>query len=266
MPSTEYNDAIKTALAGKVCLVTGASRALGAQIARSLAGYGGHVAVNYLHSEDAARALCEDIAASGGVALPVQADVSDPAQAERLVETTWTTLGPIHLLVNNAGPYDDTPFLNLPVSAFDYILATNVRATFLLSQRVGLRMKAQGGGRIVNISATDQFHRSHSVYGLAKAGVAHLTEAFARELAPEVRVNALAPDLIADNEGMEADFVRQAVEATPLRRLVPRAEIAEMIALLCTPAFDIVTGQTIVMDGGRSLPRIALGSEPNPAT
>lgn len=250
-----------SALTGKVCLVTGASRALGAQIARTLAGHGGRVAINYLRSEEAARALCEEIEEQGGTALPLHADVSDPAQAEHLVAATWESLGPIDLLVNNAGPYVDTPFLDLPVTDFDAILATNVRATFLMTQVAGRRMKARGHGHVINIAATDLFHRSHSVYGLAKAGVAHLTQAFARELAPEVRVNAIAPDLIADNEEMEADFVRQAVEATPLRRLVTRAEIAEMVCLLCAPAFDIVTGQMIVMDGGRSIPRIAMGAD-----
>lgn len=260
MTNDKHDVMVRNALEDKVCLVTGASRALGAEIARTLARYGGRVAVNYLQSEAAARALCEEITAAGGTALPVQADVSDPAQAERLVETTWETLGPIHLLVNNTGPYVDTPFLALEVSDFDQVMATNVRGTFLMSRAAGRLMKAQGEGHIINISATDQFHRSHSVYGLAKSGVAHLTEAFARELAPEVRVNSIAPDLIADNEGMEADFVRQAVDATPMRRLITRTEIAEMVCLLCTPAFAMVVGQTIVMDGGRSIPRIAMGS------
>jgi len=247
------------ALAGKVCLVTGASRALGAQIARTLARYGGRVAVNYLRSEAAARALCDEITAQGGAALPIQADVSDPAQAERLVAETWETLGPLDVLVNNAGPYVDTPLLDLPVADFDRILAANVRATFLMTQAAGRRMKARGSGHVVNIAATDLFHRSHSVYGLAKAGIAHLTEAFARELAPEVHVNAVAPDLIADNEGMEAELVRQVVEATPMRRLITRAEIAEMVCLLCTPAFEMVVGRTLVLDGGRTIPRIAMG-------
>lgn len=253
------NAEIREALAGKVCLVTGASRALGATIAKTLAGYGAIVAVNYLQAEEAARKVCKEINTAGGTALPFQADVSNAEQAANLVAVIWDTLGPLSLLVNNAGPFVETPFLELPVSDFDQILATNVRATFLMSQATGRRMKANGAGHLLNIAATDYRHRSHSVYGLAKAGVVHLTEAFARELAPEVRVNALAPDLIADNEGMEAGFVQKAVEATPLRRLVTRAEIAEMVCLLCTPAFDIVVGQTLVMDGGRSIPRIAMG-------
>ncbi|HZP81970.1 MAG TPA: SDR family oxidoreductase [Chthonomonadaceae bacterium] len=248
-------------LRGKVCLVTGASRALGAEIARTLARYGAKVAVNYHQSEEAARALCAEIGAQGGTAVPLQADVSDAEAAARLVMTAWETLGPIYALVNNVGPYVDTPFLELPVADFDRILAANVRATFLVTQAAGKRMKAEGAGHVINIAATDAFHRSHSVYGLAKSGVLYLTEAFARELAPEVGVTAIAPDLIADNEGMDAAFVEQAVSATPLGRLVTRAEIAEMVCLLCTPAFATLTGHTLIMDGGRTIPRIAQGPE-----
>jgi NAD(P)-dependent dehydrogenase (short-subunit alcohol dehydrogenase family) len=218
------------------------------------------VAVNYWQSAAAAQALCAELAGLGVRAIPIQADVSDPEQATHLVAATWETIGPIDVVVNNAGPYVDTPFLALPTADFDWIMATNVRSTFLVSQAAGQRMKARGRGHIINIAATDTYHRSHSVYGLAKTGVVHMTEALALELAPEVRVNAIAPDLLADNEAMKPDFVQQAVAATPLGRLVSRAEVAEMVCLLCTPAFDIVTGQTIVMDGGRSIPRLALGA------
>jgi NAD(P)-dependent dehydrogenase (short-subunit alcohol dehydrogenase family) len=88
----------------------------------------------------------------------------------------------------------------------------------------------------------------------------YLTEVMALELAPEVHINAIAPDLIADNDEMSAEFVEQSIAGTPLGRLVTRAEIAEMVRLLCTPAFDSLTGQTIVMDGGRSIPRLVLGT------
>jgi NAD(P)-dependent dehydrogenase (short-subunit alcohol dehydrogenase family) len=220
---------------------------------------GARVAVNYRQSADAARALCAEIAAQAGEAAPFQADVADSEEAARLVASVWETLGPIDVLVNNVGPFVEMPFLEMSVADFDHILAANVRATFLMTQAAGRQMKRRGQGHVVNIAATDIFHRSHSVYGLAKAGVVYLTEAMARELAPQVRVNAIAPDLIQENEDMEADFVRQAVAATPLGRLVRRAEIAEMVCLLCQPGFDIVTGQTLVMDGGRSIPRIAVG-------
>jgi len=246
-------------LSEKVCLVTGASRALGAEIARKLAKYGAHVAVNYHQSAEAAQALCAELVEAGGTAIPLQADVSRPEQVESLLAQTQARLGPINILVNNVGPYVDTPFLDLALSDFERIMAGNARATFLVSQLVGRQMKERGSGQIINIAATDIFHRSHSVYGLAKSGVIYLTEAMALELAPTVRVNALAPDLIADNEEMSPQFAAQSAAGAPLGRLVTRAEIAEMVCLLCTPVFDIVTGQTIVMDGGRTIPRIAMG-------
>ncbi len=238
-------------LKGKTCLITGASRTLGAAIVYSMAHQGVDVAVNYHHSQHAAQALCESIEAENVKAYAIQADVSQIADIEHLVEITQTHLGPIDILVNNVGPYIDTPFLDLSVSDFDRILAGNLRATFMLSQAIGRGMKERGRGHIINIAATDAFHRSHSIYGLAKSGVLYLTEAMALELAPEVRINAIAPDLIADNEDMTAEFVGQAIGGTPLGRLVTRAEIADMVCLLCTSAFASVTGQTLLMDGGR---------------
>jgi NAD(P)-dependent dehydrogenase (short-subunit alcohol dehydrogenase family) len=249
-------------LKDRVCLVTGASRTLGAAIARRAAAHGAHVAVNYHLSAVQAQELCQQLQKEGVNAIPLQADVSQPEQVEWLVEQTWSQLGPIDILVNNVGPYVDTPFLDLTLADFDRILAGNVRTTFLLSQTAGQRMKQRGRGHIINIAATDFLHRSHSVYGLAKTGVIYLTEALALELAPEVYINAVAPDLIADNEGMPEGMVRQAIDGTPLGRLVRRDEIAEMVCQLCTPLFANMTGRTLVLDGGRSLPRIALGQQP----
>jgi NAD(P)-dependent dehydrogenase (short-subunit alcohol dehydrogenase family) len=164
-------------------------------------------------------------------------------------------------VVNNVGPYADTPFLDLSLADFDRVVAGNLRSTFLVTQAAGRLMKQRGSGHIINIAATSLFHRSHSVYGLAKSGVVHLTEALALELAPEVHVNALAPDLIAENEDMPPELAARAVAATPMGRLISRGEIAEMVCLLCTPAFDMVAGQTFVLDGGRSIPRIAFGPD-----
>jgi NAD(P)-dependent dehydrogenase (short-subunit alcohol dehydrogenase family) len=247
------------ALRGKVCLVTGASRGLGVAIARHLATQGAAVAVHYHQSEAQAWAMCAALAASGAQAVAVQADLLDAHAIEPLVAEVTDRLGPIDVLVNNVGPYVDTPFLDLSLADFDHVIAGNVRATFLLCQVVGRTMRARGAGRIINLAATDYRHRSHGVYGLAKGGVVYLTEALALELAPAVPVFALAPDLIADNEDMTSDFVARAVAATPMRRLVTRAEVAVMVGLLCTPACDMLTGQTVVMDGGRSIPRIMEG-------
>ncbi len=240
-------------LKGRVCLVTGGSRSLGASIARVLARRGADVAVNYNQSPGAAADLCEELRGLGSVAEPFHADVGDAAQASRLVSEVWERFGRIDVLVNNAGPYKDDPYLELDVADFDHIMAANVRATYVVTREAGVRMKEQGSGCVVNIAAESAFESVHSVYGLAKAGVVHLTRQLAIELAPEVRVNCLAPGLIADNEGMDTAKADEVVEGTPLGRLVSRDEIAGALYLLCGPAFGSVTGQTIVMDGGHSI-------------
>ena len=240
-------------LKGRVCLVTGASRALGASIARVLARRGADVAVNYNRSGRAAADLCEELRGLGSRAEPFHADVGDAEQASRMVADVWDCFGRIDVLVNNAGPYNDDPYLEMDVADFDHIMAANVRATYVATREAGVRMKRQGSGCVVNIAAESAFESVHSVYGLAKAGVVHLTRQLAIELAPEVRVNGLAPGLIADNEGMDPAKAGEVVEGTPLGRLVSRAEIAEALYLLCGPAFQSVTGQTIIMDGGHSI-------------
>ncbi len=240
-------------LKGRVCLVTGGSRTLGASIARTLARQGADVAVNYNQSAEAAADLCEELRALGSRAEPVHADVGDTAQASGMVAEVWERFGRIDVLVNNAGPYVDSPYLELDVADFDHIMEANVRGTYLVTREAGARMKGSGGGCVVNIAASSAFGNVHSVYGLAKVGVVHLTRQLALELAPEVRVNCLAPGLIADNEGMDPAKAGEVVEGTPLGRLVSRAEIAEALYLLCGPAFGSVTGQTIVMDGGHSI-------------
>ena len=246
-------DAHDFSLKGRVCLVTGASRALGASIARLLARRGADVAVNYNQSAEAATYLCEELRGLGSRAEPYHADVGEAEQASRMVADVWERFGRIDVLVNNAGPYNDDPYLELDVADFDHIMAANVRATYVVTREAGMRMKEQGSGCVVNIAAESAFESVHSVYGLAKAGVVHLTRQLAVELAPEVRVNCLAPGLIADNEGMDPAKAGQVVDGTPLGRLVPRAEIAGAVYLLCGPAFESVTGQTIVMDGGHSI-------------
>jgi NAD(P)-dependent dehydrogenase (short-subunit alcohol dehydrogenase family) len=244
-------------LQGKTALVTGASRTLGVEIARALAGHGVNVGVHYHQSERAADQLCNELHVVGVNAVAFQADLNVPDPAIHLIDRAWEALGPLDILVNNYGPYVDTPFLDLPLGDFEHILNGNLRATFVLCQRAGKRMQARRTGCIVNIAATDAAYRNCSVYGLAKAGITYLTEALALELAPNVRINAVAPDLIADNEDMSPALVESAVADTPLARLVTREEIARMVCLICTGPFGIVTGQTVVMDGGHSLPRRA---------
>jgi len=248
-------------LKGKVCLVTGAARKLGAVICRTMARSGVRLAVNYAHSRREAETLCSELASAGASALALQADVTDPEQVDRLVNQVWEAMGPIDILVNNVGTYADKPFLDLEPSTFAKVMDSNIGSTYLVTRATGKRMKQRGSGVVINIGAADAMHHSHSVYGLAKLGVAYLTRALALELAPEVRVNAVAPDLMSDNEDLDpaSDFARGSVAATPMKRLVTRAEIAGIVAQLCTESFGFVTGQVLGIDGGRSISRIAFG-------
>lgn len=242
-------------LDGKTALVTGASRNLGAAIAERLAGWGARVAINYHTSADDAAALAERLRAETGrdhLALPGDVGIADELRA--LVERALAELGRVDVLVNNAGPFSMTPFAELPEAEWDRIWDTNTKAAYLASQLVAPGMRAAGWGRIVNISAGSIYLRNHSIYGLAKEALAFMTEELACELGPEVTVNAIAPGQIAESakdiEEYDPTFVPRAIEATPAGRLVTRAEVAELVALLCTPAFDMVTGTTIPLDGG----------------
>ena len=244
------------ALDGKVALVTGASHGTGVDIARHLARAGARVAVHYRTAGDAAEEVVDAIRTDGGEAAAFGGDVARPDDVRRLVADVAARLGPIAVLVNNAGPFDDTPFATLPETAWDYVMAANLKAVYLAAQLVAPDMRRLGWGRIVSIGATSGFVRSHGVYGLAKAALLHLTEALAVELAPAITVNAVVPSQIASaRTDTLADYKARAIAATPLGRLVTQDEIARMVVLVCSPEFDFVTGRAIVLDGGRTLPR-----------
>ena len=256
-------------LMGKVALVTGASSGAGVDIARALARCGARVAVHYRHSGAGADAVAEAIRAAGGEAATVQADLAVSGDVRRLVAQVDARLGPVSVLVNNAGPFADTTFRTLTERDWDYVMTTNLKAVFLASQLVLPGMERLGWGRIVNLGATSALVRSHSVYGLAKAALLHLTESMAVDFAPHVTVNAVVPSQIASarTDRMPA-YKAAAIAATPLGRLVTQPEIARMVALVCSPAFDFVTGRAIVLDGGRSIPifprlDLAAGAEPS---
>jgi len=259
----------ETFLTGKVALVTGASSGAGVDIARALARCGARVAVHYRHSGAGADAVAEAIRAAGGEAATVQADLAVSGDVRRLVAQVDARLGPVSVLVNNAGPFAGTTFRTLTEQDWDYVMTTNLKAVFLASQLVLPGMDRLGWGRIVNLGATSAFVRSHSVYGLAKAALLHLTESMALDFAPLVTVNAVVPSQIASarTDRMPA-YKAAAIAATPLGRLVTQPEIARMVALVCSPAFDFVTGRAIVLDGGRSIPvfprlDLAAGAEPS---
>jgi len=258
----------ETFLAGKVALVTGSSSGAGVEIARALARAGGRVAVHYRQNAAGAAGTVRAIAGEGGEARAFQGDVARGDELWRLLDEVARTLGPVSVLVNNAGPFADTPLRALAERDWDYVMDANLKAVWLAAQRVAPGMERLGWGRIVNLGATSGLVRSHSVYGLAKGALLQLTESLAVELAPAITVNTVVPSQIASarTDRMPA-YKAAAIAATPLGRLVTEDEIGRMVALLCSPAFDFVTGRAIVMDGGRSIPvfprlNLAAGTEP----
>jgi NAD(P)-dependent dehydrogenase (short-subunit alcohol dehydrogenase family) len=244
-------------LSGKVALVTASSRYTGAVIASTLARAGAHTAIHYHSSRDKAEVLVEQLRAEGLEAKAFGADGRQPEALRRMADEIRQQFGGVDILVNNLGPYADTPFLKLPEAQWDWILNTNLKAAYVLTQNLAPGMIERGWGRIINITAASAFIRSHSIYGLAKAALIYLTEALAVELAPQVTVNAISPGQIEDSElidEIDPNYKRILREESPLKRLVTRQEIAEMILLLCHGPFASVTGQTIAMDAGWTLP------------
>jgi NAD(P)-dependent dehydrogenase (short-subunit alcohol dehydrogenase family) len=243
-------------LNGHVAVVTGASHGTGVDIARAFADAGARVAVHYRSDRAAADAVASSIRDAGGEARAFQADVARMDDVRRLVADVRVGLGAPTIVVNNAGPFNDRPFAELPESEWDYVMSANLKAVYLIAQLVAPDMRRAGWGRIVNVGATSGLVRSHGVYGLAKAALLHLTQSLALELAPDITVNAVVPSQIASarTDGMP-QYKSAAIAGTPLGRLVTQAEIAQLAVRLCSPEFDFVTGQAIVMDGGRTLPR-----------
>jgi NAD(P)-dependent dehydrogenase (short-subunit alcohol dehydrogenase family) len=243
-------------LEGRRALVTASSRNLGAAIAAALAARGATVCVQYHASEDAAAALVRDLEATTGRGhTAVGGDVSDPDSIRRMVAEAIERLGGgIDVLINNAGPFSMTPYVELSEEEWDRIWDTNVKACYLTCRLVARGMRERGWGRIVNVSAGSAYLRNHSIYGLAKHAVIFLTEELAVELGPEVTVNAVAPGQIAESAAdiaaHDPTFVERAIRHTPLGRLVTRGEVAELVAVMLSPAFDMITGVTIPVDGG----------------
>ena len=248
-------------LEGRRALVTASSRNLGAAIARELATRGASVCIQYHASEDLATRLVEELRAeTGRPHAAVPGDMSLPASVRAVTAGAESLLeGGIDILVNNAGPFSMTPYARLPESEWDSIWNTNVKASFIASQSVADGMRLRGWGRIVNISAGSAFLSNHSIYGLAKNAMIFLTEQLALELGPSVTVNAVAPGQIeesaADIAEFDPTFVERAIKHTPAGRLVTRGEVAGVVAMLCSPGFDMVTGVTLPVDGGWRLNR-----------
>lgn len=237
-------------LEGKVALVTGGSRGIGAAISRELGRAGAKVAVNYRSGKEAAEEIAGEV---GGVA--VQADVSDPAQAQRLVEEVEELLGDVDCLVNNAGITRDTLIARMSDEDWSEVIGTNLGGPFYTSRAVARKMMRRRSGSIVNLTSVVGLHGNPGQvnYAAAKAGIIGLTKALARELGSRgVRVNAVAPGYIATElTNVLSEEIRGAILAnTPLGRLGEPEDVAGTVRFLCSDEAAFVTGEVLLVDGG----------------
>jgi len=242
-------------LAGRVALVTGASRGLGAAIALGLAEAGADVAVHA--NTRSPEGTCARIRALGRRALPVAGDMADPATPERLVREALEGLGGLDLLVNNAGTIRRSPAAETSDEDWLAVIDVNLHGVFRACRAAGRHMLAQGRGKIVNVASLLSFQGGITVpaYAAAKGGVAQLTKALANEWAARgIGVNAIAPGYMrTDNTAaLQADATRsrQILDRIPAGRWGEAADIVGAAVFLCAPASDYVHGHVLVVDGG----------------
>ena len=244
-------------LSGKVALVTGASRGIGAETAIALARYGADVAVNYVRAKDRADEVCQRIRALGRSAHPVQADVADGGAVNRMVNVVKQTLGPIDILVNNAGHNPNHSIMEMSEEDWDWVLDLNLKSYWLCCQAVLPDMLEQQEGRIINITSISGQRGGLSCdvdYSAAKAGIMGFTRALSRWAAPRgVLVNAVAPGYIETEhlrDVVPPERLAQLIDAVPLKRLGTSEEVGEVVAFLAGPGGSYIVGETITMNGG----------------
>ncbi len=237
-------------LDGKVALVTGGSRGIGAAISRELARAGARVAVNYRSGQEAAAAVAGEI---GGIA--VAANVGDPAEAQALVERVEAELGDLDVLVNNAGITRDTLIARMSDEDWEEVIETNLRGTFNTCRAVSRKMLRRRTGAIVNLTSVVGLHGNpgQANYAASKAGIIGLTKALARELGVRgVRVNAVAPGYITTEltEVLSEEVTGMILANTPLGRLGSPEDVAAAVRFLCSDEAAFITGDVLLVDGG----------------
>ena len=244
-------------LTGKVAVVTGASKGIGASIAKHLAAEGANVVVNYSSSKTGAEKVVGEIAAEGGKAIAVQGDVSKQADIERLFAETKSKFGRLDILVNNAGVYEFAPLENITAEHFHKHFNLNVLGLILASQTAA-RMFDSSGGSIINLSSivSTLAVPNGAVYSGTKGAVDAITRSLASELGPRgIRVNAIRPGMVV-TEGLQAagieggEMEKQVRAQTPLGRLGQPTDIAGAAVYLASPDSSWVTGETFVVSGG----------------
>ena len=240
----------------KTVLVTGSSKGIGASCIREFAKNGYNVVINYLNNETSAQILKEEIEKEYNVkALVMKCDVSNEIEVKNMVETIITNFGKIDCLVNNAGIAIDTIFDDKNKENFLKILEVNLIGTFLVSKEVGKYMMNNKSGSIINISSTngiDTVYPESLDYDASKAGVISLTKNLAKEYAPFIRVNSVAPGWVITemNKNLDIEFVKEEESKILLNRFADPSEIAKVVYFLSTEGASYINGSIIRVDGG----------------
>ena len=244
-------------LAGQVAIVTGASKGIGAEIAKQLAAAGAAVVVNYSSSKAGADRVVAEITKGGGKAVAVQANMTQPAEIERLFAEAKRAYGKLDILVNNAGIYEFSPIETISLEHFHKQFDLNVLGLVLASQQAAKAFGSDGGS-IVNISSVvaTLAPPATAVYSATKAAVNAITRSLAQELGPrKIRVNAVNPGMV-ETEGThgagitESDFRKQIEAQTPLGRIGQPQDIAPAVVFLASPDASWITGETLYISGG----------------
>jgi pteridine reductase len=238
-------------LLGKVALVTGAGRRIGAVIAESLGAHGMRVAVHYRTSKSEAEATVARVEAAGGEAWCVAADLGQASAPQQLIRDVVAHYGALDVLVNSAASMERTPFAETTSEEWDRILALNTRAPFFLCQAAAPHMAS--GGAIVNIADLAAFETwpGYVAHGVSKSAVVYLTEALARVLAPAIRVNAVAPGVVLMPDGWDDSLSARLASTTPLRHNGSPQDVVRAVLYLLES--DYVTGDVLLVDGGRRI-------------
>ncbi|MGF1630557.1 MAG: SDR family oxidoreductase [Kiloniellaceae bacterium] len=237
----------------RAALVTGAARRIGAAMVRDLAASGWSVALHYRSAGEAAEALCAEIAAAGGRAVALQADLSEERALAPLVDRAGAALGPLGLLVNNASIFEFDDVASCNRASWDAHLDTNLRAPFVLTQRFAAALPTEASGLVVNILDTRVWNLSpgYLSYTLSKAGLWTLTRTLAQALAPRIRVNAIGPGPTLPSRGQSDAGFAERRAGLPLGDGASPAEIAAALRFII--AARSMTGQMIGLDGGDHL-------------
>ncbi len=238
---------------GKVALVTGAARRLGRELALALARAGADIVVNYQKSASEAQELVRAIEALGQRAILVQGNVALARDVRRLLEVVTEVFGTLDILVNNASTFENVPLLEITEEQWDRVMAVNLKGPFLVSQAFYPLLRAHRHGLIVNMTdlAGIQTWPAYGHHGVSKAAVIHLTKVLARHFAPDVRVNAIAAGTVLPPADYTAAQVESLRGRTPLQRIGTPTDVVR--ALLYLVEADYVTGEMMIVDGGRLL-------------